>query len=207
MNHEDFFNALKLYNFNLNEKDTASKAYQNYQTAQKAENDFCIIGKTEDLKFCLSDVIRVDLNDTVYDGEKCNFLKSNSNQSGEFLAEDKWSLFVNDAWLLGKIEAGATFYLAKNGGFSSVDEAEKIIKGSGRYPVTVTGRELVGLMTFGYVPHVSEKVLVFEQKKVQKPTFSCYHTNMCNLMKDEKGRDNFDVCRGNLRPWLEQAFK
>lgn len=57
-----------------------------------------------------------------------------------------WTLLVNDAWLLGGIHNFAQFQLAS---FITMGNIYKTLGGFGNQ-LTVTGRELVGLKTFGY---------------------------------------------------------
>jgi len=57
-----------------------------------------------------------------------------------------WTLLVNDAWLLGGIHVFAQFQLAS---FITIENIYQT-KGKFNNQLTVTGREVAGLKTFGY---------------------------------------------------------
>jgi hypothetical protein len=54
----------------------------------------------------------------------------------------KWSFTINDCWVLGGVHAGVDFYAA-----SPISKANMV---DDRYFLSITGRELIGLASFGY---------------------------------------------------------
>ena len=81
---------------------------------------------------------RIGLDDL----ERTNFGTTNSASSGSILDAKDWCLQMNDAWLMGGIHACLEFNVA------SPRTASNILDPT--YAATVTGRELLGLTTFGY---------------------------------------------------------
>ena len=77
---------------------------------ENREIPFLIIGRQEDLNWCLSTVAQAASNPDVY-RDSCNFNTSNDRQSGEYMNIEKWTIFKNKIWLIGAIEAGIDFYL------------------------------------------------------------------------------------------------
>ena len=178
------------------------KAYEVYQKAVNGEEPFCIIGKMDDLKYCLSVVNPLDPNDVdIYEnGEKSNFIPGNSNHEVHYLniKSDDWTLLLNDAWLLGNIEAGKTFYLTKKDGFSSFEDVAAVIKsGNEARPLTVTARELVGLRCYGYKASLGlDGALIFEREdKSKAPNLEDYNNQRRNFMQ----KDDYEICKESLK--------
>lgn len=90
------------------------------------------------------------------DLERDNFGRANSGSKGSVLDANDWGLEMNDAWLMGGIHAFLDFHVA------SPRTANNILDPT--YGATVTGRELLGLITFGYTlnpgPSWAEEVYV-----------------------------------------------
>lgn len=192
-------------------KDVLHEAYRVYLRAKEDGecHDFCIIGRQDALNWCLSSAN--ESSPDIYENqERCNFDAGNGERTGHFLNARNWNIVLNDAWILGGIETRKTFYLSCTDGFSSVDSVKKIIEGSGAHPVTVTGRELIGLWGFGYVPkRLPDGSLGFSRNPDDKSVnieYQKYHGKILEGMQIG-GKDNLDVCWGNLRHWLAQAFK
>lgn len=74
-----------------------------------------------------------------------NFQEMNElDVGGSVLNSDNWTLLANDAWILGGLHSQTPFYLA-----STRNEAN--IRGNNpNHPMSVTGRELIGVMRHGY---------------------------------------------------------
>lgn len=66
-----------------------------------------------------------------------------SEAIGSILDSNKWSLLANDSWLLGSIHAGTEFHFAS-------PLREHNLWDENRNRITITGRELVGITSFGY---------------------------------------------------------
>jgi hypothetical protein len=64
--------------------------------------------------------------------------------NGSVLDDTKWTIPMNDAWLLGGIHARHDIYMASPRTENNLVDPQ--------YGCTVTGREVLGLTTFGYTP-------------------------------------------------------
>jgi len=86
--------------------------------------------------------------------ERTNFSTTHagSNGAGSVLKVDDhdWSPALNDSWLMGGIHARFDFYVA------SPRTEQNILDPT--YAATVTGRELLGLTTFGYTLHPNTRL-------------------------------------------------
>lgn len=104
------------------------------------------------------------------DDERTNFGKTNSASKGSVLAADDWGLEMNDAWLMGGIHARLNFHVA------SPRTENNILDPT--YGATVTGRELLGLTTFGYTLHpnspLEEVYVCTDQSRALGATFVAY---------------------------------
>lgn len=203
-------------------KNNVRSAYDVYQKAVNGEKPFCIIGRKEKkdkngneigLNACLSVVeIGTDTKEKIFDvykhPEKTNFKYGNSSQEGHFLNDTNWSLLMNDAWILGGIEAGKTFYFAQKDGFSKFKDVEDLLESDNpKYPISVTARELIGLRCYGYEPVLKDKILIFSPpRNIELTDLEKYHNATCNMMKDASGKDNFEVCRETFKSWLGSFF-
>lgn len=69
--------------------------------------------------------------------------------------DDDWCIAANDAWMLGGIHAGKQYKLMADP-VSTKDEALCLLgdimlpASAGRHPLSVTGREILGLIFYGY---------------------------------------------------------
>lgn len=90
-------------------------------------------------------------------------LNEKSKISGSILDTEKWSLLANDAWLLGGLHGLTEFHFASRIIMSNVwDETRK--------RMTVMGRELIGITSFGYrifrpYPNLEHVAICEEQDK------------------------------------------
>lgn len=111
---------------------------------------------------------RIGLDDI----ERTNFGKTNSASKGSVLDANDWGLEMNDAWLMGGIHARLDFHVA------SPRTANNILDPT--YGATVTGRELLGLTTFGYTLHpdtrLGEVYVCTNQSLALGATFVAYQT-------------------------------
>ena len=211
MNEQDFLGQAKsLYGLGADSKiDIAFKAYKT--AVESKELDFCIVGRKNDLIACLSikkDGNESDFFDIYTYAEKSNFTAGNSTQGGQYLNADNWSLLLNDAWILGSIEAGKTFYLSKQKGFSSFKDVVAVIKsGDEKHPLTITARELIGLYGCGYTPVLmGDDSLAFSRtSRHDVPTLITYNTQRYNFMQKDN-KDNIEVCKKTLESWLGSLF-
>ncbi len=80
-----------------------------------------------------------------------------SNRTGSILNESDWWPLPNDAWVLGGVHSLTPFYMAMAAQPTDKEVWETKFGGRPR----VLGRELLGLMTFGYkrIKHASEASL------------------------------------------------
>lgn len=104
-----------------------------YQNAYHAKNNRLVAGLLDDLKIALASLGKTSLH-----------------ERGSVLRASPWSIVLNDAWVLGGIHGYINFELV-----SSLEEGSIL---DSRYTpdqpkdrmFRVTGRELIGLTTFGY---------------------------------------------------------
>ncbi|HAH62527.1 MAG TPA: hypothetical protein DCL73_10585 [Treponema sp.] len=182
--------------------DEAAVARAVYQKAVQTESghvcDFCIMGKLGDItSICSAENLEQENGKLIG-----NFAVTNSEQSGIVLREDKWTIGVNDAWVMGAAEGQKLFYMVKDGGFAKFDDIY-LLSGNAAHPVTVTARELIGLMAFGYIPSLVQGVLIFRPaKKFTDISFSLYQTTIYNFMPSDD-KDGSRV-KENLRNWFVQ---
>jgi len=106
-----------------------------YSKAYKASGPQ-VIGRLGDLHRSLREKIS-----NIMEGQT---LVDDSTQ-GNILKVDRWSLTVNDCWILGGIHRRADFTLMS--GYTWTNAWSPDYNG-----FVVTGRELIGLQTFGYKP-------------------------------------------------------
>jgi hypothetical protein len=112
--------------------------YQTYVSSSKPTLGMLIVGR----------IVKKDANGRslpmigLDDIERTNFGISNKRDPGSVLWSRYWSIPLNDAWLMGGIHAGLDFYLASPRTKDNIYDEE--------FGLTVTGRELLGLTTFGY---------------------------------------------------------
>ena len=120
---------------------------------------------------------RINLEKVGYgldDDERTNFIttKAGKDGVGSVLGVDgsDWELSLNDSWLMGGIHARHDFYLA------SPRTKDNILDST--YGATVTGRELLGLTTFGYTLHpntrLGEVYVCTDRARALAATFVAY---------------------------------
>jgi hypothetical protein len=106
--------------------------WQVYCNAASPTNNRLVAGRIGDLDLAIEKVGMTD-----------------HSGKGSVLREKDWSIFVNDAWILGGIHGHVNFELVSevqaaviNQSYNPSDAIDRIFN--------VTGRELIGLTTFGY---------------------------------------------------------
>ncbi len=76
--------------------------------------------------------------------------KTNASSSGSILrTENTWSIILNDSWILGGVHGHVNFELVSPVRGNVMDQNYTTDLSADR-KFTVTGRELIGLKTFGY---------------------------------------------------------
>ncbi len=104
-----------------------------YNNASRPDNRRLIAGLLDDLDIALEKLGRTSIH-----------------QTGGVLRSSAWSIILNDSWILGGIHGHVNFELISlpsedsviNKSYSSTDSVDRIFR--------VTGRELIGLTSFGY---------------------------------------------------------
>lgn len=116
------------------------------------------------------------------DIERANFGTTNDVSGGSVLDSQYWSIAMNDAWLMGGIHAHLDFYVA------SPRTEQNLL--DPKFDVTVTGREIFGLTTFGYTVHpntrLGEVYVCTDEKRASAATFVAY-TSKFGLAKAGDG--------------------
>ena len=118
--------------------EVAWRVYRN--TTMKSKFDFLVMGRWVTYSTPNTPGIDVSLMRNLHVMDETYFGAPIMNCSS-------WTLFVNDAWLLGGIHNFAQFQLAS---FITIGN---IYQTQGKFSnqLTVTGREVAGLKTFGYI--------------------------------------------------------
>jgi hypothetical protein len=113
------------------------KAFEVYQNAVRTDLDLAIVGRLVEQ----SSEAAPGIDDPL----RKNFTRMNEGaQGGSVLNSDNWTMLMNDAWLLGGLHSTNPFYLASG-------RTSDNVKGTNAaYPMTVTGRELIGITSSGY---------------------------------------------------------
>ncbi len=76
--------------------------------------------------------------------------KTNASSTGSILrTETRWSIILNDSWILGGVHGRVNFELVSPVQGNVMDQSYTTNLSADR-KFTVTGRELIGLKTFGY---------------------------------------------------------
>lgn len=106
-----------------------------YNNAKNADGQRLIAGVLDDLKDAHG----------VYD-------KTSVMRSGNILQVHgtTWSILLNDCWIMGGIHGGATFELASYAEQKNLFNLSHTDKDPDDYAFRVTGREILGLLHFGY---------------------------------------------------------
>jgi hypothetical protein len=112
-----------------------------------------------------------------------NFVRMNEvDYGGSVMNSDNWTLLMNDAWVLGGVHSHTDFYLASRRIPANIEAAVP-------YGITVTGRELLGLVTFGYEfvqghPDLGEAARVANAAAANNATFDAYVQAAGNAVVD-----------------------
>lgn len=129
-----FKNEIKgLLDSRNNSNEHIDACWKIYQNASQTRNSMLVAGTIQDL----DEALRI-------------FGRTSATQNGSVLRSDTWSIILNDAWILGGVHAKANIELAslptwstlKNYKYRKGDPVEQIFR--------VTGREMIGLRSFGY---------------------------------------------------------
>lgn len=143
-------------------------AYEVYRHAYENRNHFCLMGRIEDRKEIIGRTeIEVGGSFFLGNADGTNFEVTNTKQGGNVLKldDDTWTIGINDSWVLGGINSRSTFNVFSQTHFNPTDIDDfvnKIIKGKGEYPLTITGREIFGLRCAGfYEPRYGYGCLLF----------------------------------------------
>lgn len=192
----------------------ATKAHEIYCSAYNNPLQFCLIGRLTDRNTIIGRHEKEDPDRKKLLGsdDAANFEVSNLTQPGQVLkvADEDWSAPFNDAWVLGSIHARKTFNIFCSVEFTQDtldDFIAAMIAGAGRRPLTVTGRELLGLFCCQniYEPRSGYGCLavvpVREDAGDFDLSFSAYHAAIQNL--EAKGPD---TAVATIRNWLKRAF-
>ncbi|EOV0145717.1 hypothetical protein ACOIXN_003120, partial [Vibrio vulnificus] len=91
-----------------------------------------------------------------------NFGSTSESENGSILNIENWSVEANDYWIMGGVKNGVDFHLASSEIDRNLIVSESYNSDIHRKDrmITVTGRELIGLSSFGYEIHNHE----FEDK-------------------------------------------
>ncbi len=124
---------------NLSPEDVEN-AFKVYQNALDTNLDSAIVGRlAQKGKESSEEAPSID------NPMRENFGRMNEGaQGGSILNSDKWTMLMNDAWLLGGLHSTNPIYLASG-------RTEANVQGTNpEFPMTVTGRELIGITSHGY---------------------------------------------------------
>ena len=116
------------------------------------------------------------------DLERVNFGTTNNRGTGSVLWSQYWNVPLNDSWLMGGIHGCLPFYVASPRTEANLRDPT--------YKLTVTGREILGLTTFGYRlaqghhPALGEVYECADRHKATQATFHAYETAFKNAPHD-----------------------
>ncbi|MEV4781834.1 hypothetical protein [Burkholderia sp. LMU1-1-1.1] len=165
----------------LNEIEIAWKIYQG---AQQAHLNLLVLGRMV--------AENTELTAGIDDLMRTNLLKMNERQAGgSIMYTEKWSLLVNDAFLIGGIHSFTEFHLA------SPRERRNIRCSVGDFAgqLTVTGRELVALREFGYSVRklpLGEVFVCTDHKAAARADFATYVKKV--LIYTEREDESIKLC-------------
>lgn len=117
-----------------------------------------------------------------------NFQQMNEvDYGGSVMNSNNWTMLMNDAWVLGGIHSHTPFYLASPRNQQNIAHQQ--------YGITVTGRELLGLITFGYEivqanPTLGEAARVLNANAANGASFDAYLTAVENALQNGALRAN-----------------
>ncbi|MDR0307981.1 MAG: hypothetical protein LBI42_14240 [Chitinispirillales bacterium] len=156
-------------------------AFNVYMNAAANRNNFCLLGRMDALNNIigrLPNPPNAGQAMLVDDNGAANFYVTNGNQPGNVLRENQWTLGINDAWVVGGINGRSTFNFVGEAAIPLLDFNAIYLRGNGNFPVSVTAREIYGLMAAGYIPNIVNGMLVFSPPQTRDLTlfdFAEYH--------------------------------
>jgi hypothetical protein len=163
----DFIRAYPGYDRSDRSARAIKVCYQTYLNSSRAQLGALVVGRIVKPAVAGAPPM-IGLGDI----ERINFGTSNDRSGGSVLWSTYWSIPLNDSWLMGGIHARLPFYLASPRTKANIVDPA--------YGFTVTGRELIGLTTFGYQVNPNTRLgEVFECKvpgKAMNATFVQYET-------------------------------
>jgi len=123
--------------------------------------------------------------------ENLRIIDEDAGDSGSILSADRWSLLSNDAWLLGGIHARTEFHFASPLRWTNLWDAA-----GGR--MTITARELTGIVAFGYtirrpVPQLEAVAQCVDDQKAKAATLPAYKNEVQKLRTPEAFRIFFET--------------
>lgn len=213
MKREDFISQYRTkYVQSANSDNLYNEAYKVYENALRNENNFCIFGRLDDIKNILGSIKLDDRSNKyilcVEDKADGSFYITNEAQTGNVLNTTKWTIGVNDAWVLGGIHGKSTFnFVFDQNKLGESMTLEIFIKkyietDNPNYPTTVTARELLGLICANYTPKIINGMLVLTPPDREREDFDFnkYYTNAENY----KGKDLVNVIKQSLSSAFNQ---
>ena len=182
-----------------------------YENAAHNRNGFCVMGRRGDLDNVIG--VRNDNTRFMENAGVANFFYTDEEQVGNILSTQNWTVAMNDAWVLGGISSRSTFNMVYSGNDNGITEDSfneffnDTIIGGGRFPHTVTARELFALMLAGYEPFILHGVLVLVPGKESRTIGFREYVDQLNARRidsaDEDDRTNFENL---LRNYLYNGF-
>lgn len=133
----DFIRAYPTYDRSDRSARAIDLCYKTYLNSSQASLGALVIGRIEK-PVAPGMPPMIGLGDV----ERFNFGMAHHRSSGSTLWSTYWSVPLNDAWLMGGIHARLPFYVASPRTKENVTDPT--------FGFTVTGRELIGLLRFGY---------------------------------------------------------
>lgn len=115
---------------------------------------------------------------------------------GSILAAGAWDYAVNDTWVLAGIHSGMPIYCA------SALTKDNLISAR-RNALTITGREVLGLLSFGYkmvspFPQLGTAFQCEDMRVASQATFKAYDEAGDKYSKGDKALEFFNSCGLNL---------
>lgn len=148
------------------DKEQAEQVLCMYDSAKKNLNGFCLMGRRSVLDDTVGKREPEKLSPFVTLDAVANFYYTDESQYGNVLASLNWNVAKNDAWVLGGIDSNGTFNMVCSFEIRDNKDIENfmtecVITKDSTYPHTVTAREIIGLMTAGYIPVIAHGALLF----------------------------------------------
>ena len=134
----DFIRAYPTYKRSDRSAKSIGLCYQTYLSSSRAALEALVVGRIVKKGQSIDEPPMIGLDDV----ERFNFGTTSDRTQGSVLWSQYWSIPLNDSWLMGGIHAGLPFYVASPRTQGNILDPQ--------WGITVTGRELLGLTTFGY---------------------------------------------------------